>query len=426
MTTFHIRPQWFKNLTLYEVNVRQFTHEGTLCKFEEHLQRIKDLGFGIIWLMPVQPIGLINRKGTLGSYYSIRNYTEVDAAYGTLADFKRIVKKIHELGMFVIFDWVANHTSWDNVWTSTHPEYYSKDEHGNLMAPNPDWSDVAKLDFNCLSVYDAQIEAMKFWILEADIDGFRCDMAHLVPTDFWNKARLELNKLKPIFMLAESENLDLIEYAFDCQYSWKIHHLCNEIAHGTKSATDLREIITANFQDFPENSFPLLFTSNHDENSWSGSAVERLGCALEPLNVLIYTLIGMPLVYGGQETGLNKRLSFFEKDCFEWRWDKLIPFYQKLNALKFRNQALWTGESKLNLSFLNTSNQNEILAFNREKDNFKVLVILNLSAFNQSFKLYSYNNLGGYFDIFKNQQIEINNETQFDLKGWEYLVLEKV
>jgi len=418
-------PEWSKNKTLYEVNIRQYTPEGTFKAFEEHLPRIQDMGVGIIWFMPIQPIGQLNRKGTLGSYYSIRDYTAINEAFGTLNEFKELVKKIHEMGMYVILDWVANHTAWDHVWTVSHPEFYTKDQNGGFKSPIPEWSDVIDLDFGNRELRMQMIEAMKFWLQEADIDGFRCDMAHLVPTDLWNEVRPELDKVKQVFMLAESELRDLLVSAFDMIYNWRFYHTMNGIAHGEKNVHDLDQLLQNDIYNFPENAFQMFFTSNHDENSWNGSAIERLGIGLETYNVLIFTIAGLPLIYNGQEAGETKRLSFFEKDEITWKEDKLMPFYKKLIALKKRNSALWAGNFGGTFTRIDTSNNWAVLSFVRERDEDAVLVILNFSHYDQNVTLYGDVYTGIYSDVFSGEQVSFYESSSIFLRPWDYRVYEK-
>ncbi len=420
-----IPAEWTKNRSIYEVNIRQFTAEGTFAAFEKHLPRLKELGVGIIWFMPVQPIGKLNRKGNMGSYYSIQNYTAVNEDYGTLAEFKLLVKKIHDLGMFVLLDWVANHTAWDNVWTISHSEFYVKNEWGGFMQPNDDWTDVIQLNFNNIDLRRSMIEAMKFWISEADIDGFRCDMAHLIPTNFWNEARTELEKQKEIFMLAESQNRDLLDFAFDMEYTWDFFHTLNDVAHGHKNASHVSERFEWDIYQFPAHRYPLFFTSNHDENSWQGSSVERLGLALEAMNVLVFTVGGMPLIYNGQEAGLNKRLRFFEKDTIEWKDDKMFRFYQKLIDLRTRNKALWSGVYGGMVKRLETSDNSKLLAYERTKDNCNVLIICNLSYNDMEFTIDSNSVQGNYLNIMTGEKVLIESKIHIFLKGWEYRVYER-
>lgn len=416
--------EWTKNQTIYEVNLRQYTPSGTFKEFEEHLPRIKNLGVGILWFMPIQPIGEKNRKGTLGSYYSIKDYTAVNPMYGTLADFKNLVKKIHSMGMHVILDWVANHTAWDHRWTKEHPDFYIKDENGNFKPPVPEWEDVIDLDFSNQNLRRQMVEDMKYWLRECDIDGFRCDMAHLVPTDFWNDARPQLEAVKPVFMLAESELRELLYKAFDMIYNWNIHHTMNAIAKGEKSVHDLDNMLKREIYDFPEQAYQMLFTSNHDENSWQGSAMERLGIGLETFNVLAFTMHGMPLIYGGQEAAETRRIKFFDKDEIHWKDDKLYPFYQKLTTLKKRNEALWNGNFGGSFIRINSSNNWAVFAYLRKKDEKKVFVVLNLSHYEQHAVLHGDVYAGEYREVFTGKTEKFTGNNTIHLNPWGYKVFE--
>ncbi|MEZ5082497.1 MAG: alpha-amylase family glycosyl hydrolase [Bacteroidales bacterium] len=369
-------PKWVRGLSVYEVNLRQYTKEGTIRAFEDHLPRLKDLGVGILWFMPIQPIGKKNRKGTLGSYYSISNYIEVNPEFGSLEDFKSLVRKIHKLGMKIIIDWVANHTAWDHHWTKDHPEFYTKDESGHFKAPVEDWEDVIHLDYGNPALWDEMINQMSFWLKETDIDGFRCDMAHLVPTLFWNRVRRDLDRIKPVYMLAESQNHDLLEYAFDTIYNWKLLHAFNELATKKINAQELLDIVMNELKYIPAGASQLNFTSNHDENSWQGSAIERLHYYLEPLTVLTFLLPGLPLIYSGQEAGNHRRLKFFDKDEIEWKKDKMFGLYQIL-AGSIRSQNLDSNASQIRI--IKNDQPEEILSFERQEENARFLVFLNLS-----------------------------------------------
>jgi len=337
-------PDWAKSLTVYEVNLRQYTHEGTILEFRQHLPRLKELGIGILWFMPIQPIGIINRKGSLGSYYSIRDYCSIDPAFGTMEEFRELVDEIHNLGMYVILDWVANHTAWDHLWVNEHPGFHHRNEAGEVFPPFPDWSDVIGLDYTNPGMRKAMIDSMKFWLKNTGIDGFRCDMAHLVVTDFWEQARPALEKTRPgLYMLAETDHYDLLNKAFHSSYDWKVFHAMNEVAQGKISVHDLAHTIEDQLAWLPGQSSLLRFISNHDENSWQGSEIERLAYFLEPMAVLYFTLPGIPLVYSGQEAGNYRRLSFFEKDLIDWKDDKMFALYQKLIQLRKDHQALWSG-----------------------------------------------------------------------------------
>jgi glycosidase len=380
----HPHLAWTRSASIYEVNIRQYTPEGTFKAFEAHLPRLQKMGVKILWLMPVQPIGLKNRKGTLGSYYAIRDYTAVNPEFGTQADFNHMVKAAHRLGMKVILDWVANHTAWDHPWISAHPDWYKKDAKGELVSYNFDngreieyWTDVVGLDYRQPGVAEGMIAAMKHWVQTADIDGFRCDVASLVPTPFWLRARAELDQIKPMFMLAES-NDPTIHAAFDMTYDWKLLDIFADIATAKADASALKNWLKSGQAGFPADSYRMLFTSNHDVNSWRWSD-DLYGERFKAFAVLAATLPGMPLIYSGQESGLNKQIKFFEKDAIEWGTYKQAAFYSGLLALKSRHSALANGSAGGEVALLDTGND-KIFAFRREKGRDRVTVAVNLSG----------------------------------------------
>ena len=380
---------WAKNANIYEVNIRQFTREGTIPAFEKHLPRLKKMGVKILWLMPVQPIGAKNRKGTLGSYYSIRDYTAVNPEFGTMDDFKRLVRTAHGLGMKVILDWVANHTAWDHPWVTQHPDWYKRNAAGEIVSYNFEsggtveyWTDVVGLDYKQDALWSAMIDAMKFWVRETGIDGFRCDVAMLMPEPFWARARAELDAIKPMFMLAEAAEPGLHSRAFDVSYHWKLQELLVEIAKGKKTADDLRRYYENPDPAFGPDAWRMNFTSNHDINSWHGNDAENYGAGFEAFAVLAATLPGVPLVYGGQEGVLDKRIAFFEKDAIDWKGYKRAPLYRRLLTMKSRNPALWNGVAGGNLTFSETGSP-DVVAFTRTRGRHKVLVVANLSGATQ-------------------------------------------
>ena len=416
---------WSLNANIYEVNIRQYTPEGTFKAFQKHLGRLQKMGVDILWLMPINPIGKKNRKGTLGSYYAVQNYEAVNPNFGTMDDLKSLVKEAHAKGMHVILDWVANHTAWDNVWVKEHPDWYEKDKNGNFVSPY-DWTDVISLNYNNKEMRKAMINAMIYWVKNADVDGFRCDVAGMVPVDFWNTARTALDNVKPVFMLAEDEdNVALMKYAFDMNYTWKMLHLMNDIAKGKKKAADIWNYLKWNDETFSPDVYRMYFTSNHDENSWNGTALERLGDAFKVFTVFDYTIPGMPLTYSGQEAGNNKRLRFFEKDTINW--DKLpyAPFYTKLNYLKKTNPVLENGKEGGKLIPLSKGVNENIFAFYREKQGKQLVVILNLSNVAHKFTVNNEHIKGKYHNIFNNHDIVIHNSWDFKLPAWGYVVLEK-
>lgn len=415
-------PEWSKNSVLYEVNIRQYTPEGTFKAFESHLARLKELGVDILWIMPIHPISEKNRKGSLGSYYSVKDYKGINPEFGNLDDFKSLVNKAHELGFKVIIDWVANHTGWDNAWITEHKDWYTQDSLGNVIPPNPDWKDIADLNFDSKPMRHAMIDAMKYWVKETNIDGFRCDVAWGVPQDFWEAATASLDSIKPVYMLAEDEDHpDFLKKAFVSNYTWKLHHLMNEVAQGKKSAADIQKYYTDSVSKYAAGSFPMQFITNHDENSWAGSEYERMGEAVKTFATLTFTLEGIPLIYSGQEAGLKKRLLFFEKDTINWKNLEMQSFYQSLVKLKHGNEALWNGTSGGASNFLATNAPAKVLAFMREKDKNQVVAVFNFSAEPVEFTLQMPQD-GEFRDYFSGEMVKLVKESNLKLDKWGYKV----
>lgn len=372
-------PERAKDHVIYEVNIRQYTPEGTFNAFAAHLPRLEDLGVDILWIMPVQPIGEKNRKGGLGSYYSIRDYTAVNPEFGTLADLKSLIDEAHKRDMLVILDWVANHTAFDHPWTEKEG-YHTTDSLGNIIWPEgTDWTDVADLNYDNMNMQDDMIAALRYWVNEADVDGFRCDVAGFVPMDFWNRAKDSLDVDKDVFMLAEWDEPNMHEDAFHMTYGWGLHHYMNAVAKGEKNADSIVAFVNKDYERFPADAFRMNFTTNHDENSWNGTVFERFGDGHKAYAVLAFTIQGMPLVYSGQEAGLNKRLAFFEKDSIDWSDLKYQNFYKQLTLFKENNPALYSGEYGGKPVFLDVKNP-MVIAYQRERDGNQVQVIINLSS----------------------------------------------
>lgn len=421
-------PSWSQNAVLYEVNLRQYTPEGTINAFAQHLPRLKELGVDILWFMPVTPIGEVNRKGTFGSYYSVQDYTAINPEYGTLEDFKNMVNRAHELGMHVIIDWVANHTAWDHEWVKTNPGFYFKDDQGNFTPPhNTDWSDVVQLEYENRDLWDAMIGEMSWWLKEANIDGFRCDVAYLVPTDFWNLARERLESIKPVFMLAEADHPELQENAFNAGYSWTSHHAMNRIANRQDDVTALdKYFFDENMGNYPQGTYKIFFITNHDENSWQGSEFERMGDAVEAFAVLVHTAAGMPLIYNGQEAGLDKRLEFFEKDEIDWSNLEYQEFYKSLNDLKQSNKALWNGAEGGPMQRISTDNNVNVFSFMRRKGNDMVFVILNLSPEPRTVNVASGQAPRERLtELFSGETIHPDEDFSLEMEPWGYKVYYK-
>lgn len=408
-----------KGASIYEVNLRQYSEEGTFEAFAEHLPRLKELGVDVLWFMPIYPIGNDYRKGTLGSYYSVKNYREVNPEHGTMEDFKALVDQCHEMGFYVMLDWVANHTSWDNTLLKTHANWYTRDSSGNFQYPVRDWTDVADLDYEEDGLRAYMISSMQYWMLEANVDGFRCDVAEMVPNDFWMEAREALNEIGPNFMLAEGQDGEL-HPAFDMTYSWDFHHMMNDIYKGDRTAGDIEFFLEKEAKRLPEGAYRMHFITNHDENSWNGTVKERMGDGADAFAVLSVTMPGMPLVYSGQEAGLDKRLDFFEKDVIEWKKHPNTALYTSLLKMKEEVPAFAHGRFGANIEWIGTDNTN-IAAFTRGDG--EALVLINLSMEAQSGTLANGNANNSYSDWFSSKEVKIDNAKALNFAPWEYRVL---
>ncbi len=373
-------PDWTYNAVVYELNVRQYTPEGTFAAAAEHLPRLKELGVDIVWLMPIYPIGVKERKGTLGSYYAISDYCATNPEFGTLADFDAFVAKAHKLGLKVVLDWVANHTSPDALWINTKPlDWYVRDEQGNTIVQY-DWTDIAKLNYDNHDMRAEMEKAMRFWMARG-IDGFRCDMACEMPFDFWKSVIPSLRADYPqMYWLAEGEHAELHNGSFDASYAWELHHLLNAIARGEKGVAELKEYIAKDAANHPAEAFRLMFTSNHDENSWAGTEFERMGNAAKVMAVLTFTLPNsQPLIYTGQEMGWNKHFEFFEKDHIPaWEVNEYAEFYKSLTDLRHNNKALAAGERGGKIEYIEGVPEG-VFAFSRSVKGNKVTVYANLT-----------------------------------------------
>jgi len=416
---------WAKNANIYEVNVRQYMLEGTFNAFKAHLPRLKEMGVDILWLMPVNPIGEKNRKGSLGSYYSVKNYVGINPEFGNMEDFKNLVKEAHSLGMYLIIDWVANHTAWDHAWITDHPDWYAKDSSGQQPYAPFGWEDVAQLDYKNKDLRNAMTESLAFWVKEADIDGFRCDVASMVPTDFWDSSRRVLDQIKPVFMLAEAEKDSLLLNAFDMDYGWTMLSINNKIAKGKANANTLGQYFAKLDTTLPVGAIKMNFTTNHDENSWNGTVQDIYGEGTKTFAVLTATIPGMPLIYSGQEADYNHALLFFEKDPIVWGDYPMAGFFKTLLTLKHDNAALWNGLEGGTFRRIPSLADTAVFAFLREKDDKKVFVVLNLTGQIQKIKLDCDGFDGDYNDVFEGGQMNLPKEFARDLKPWEYLVYEK-
>ena len=418
-------PKWAYDATIYELNTRQATPEGTFAAAEALLPTLKDNGIDIIWVMPCQPIGVITRKGTLGSYYSIIDYCAINPEFGTREDFEHFLAKAHELGFKVILDWVANHTAPDSEWTKNDGWHY-RDSLGNLMVQY-DWTDISKLNYDNQDMRAEMLKSMRWWVDTIGIDGFRCDVAAEVPTDFWNWAYEDIRKDHPkLFALAEAESPEnkLCDEAFDMYYGWTLHSLMNNVAQGQSSVEDLWNYFAQADKDFPDYAIRMNFTSNHDENSWHGTEFERMGDASDAMAVFTYVIPGMPLIYTGQEYANNHRLEFFEKDVIDRNEDAhQFAMYQRLNQLRKENKALWSEEKGAPMVRIEADND-KIFALARPLEDNTLLAVFNFSPEEQTVTLQTGKYQGNYCCLC-GHQVEIGEQTTLTLKPWAFKIWTK-
>ncbi len=462
-----IHPEWTKDAVIYEVNIGQYTQEGTFKAFAEHLPRLQKMGIDIIWLMPIFPVGELNRKATqtllieeikdpterakyLGSYYSTKDYLSVNPDFGTLDDFKALVTKVHELGMHVILDIAVNHTAWDHEWVTTKPEYYTHVK-ADTIPWNPDWMqqhqeyykrllklgmtypidpnetdwwDVADLNYSNPELRKELKSTFKYWVSGMDIDGYRCDVAGSVPCDFWNGIRVALDSIKPVFMLAEDEaDRCLVEKAFDMNYAWELHHIMNEIAQTNKTVEDLKDYFTRMDSIYDPDIYRMNFITNHDENSWNGTEFERMGEAVEALSMLTFTLPGMPLIYTGQEIGWDRKLLFFEKDEVLWTENRWEQFYTDMIRVKKEHSVFWNGTQGGSFIMLPVFESKNVFAFERSNDKETFVVLANLSNEEVEFQLDNTFLKREFVDIFSDEKINLTEIVT--LKNYGYKILKE-
>ena len=434
-----VHPNWAQNAVVYEVNVRQFSESGKLSGVSDRLQFLKDLGVDVLWFMPLHPIGEENRKGTLGSYYSVKDYKAFNPEFGTELEFQLFVKKAHELGFKVIIDWVANHTAWDHAWIKQHPDWYERDAAGKIQTPF-DWTDVAKLNYASKPMRAAMTDAMKHWVSKYDIDGFRCDVAFLVPVDFWNENRKALEKIKPMYMLAEMEaNNDINKTpaayyasAFNASYAWTFMGASADLVAGKKSMNEFKSIMQKNYAELPASMHKMFFLTNHDENTWNATIQERYGENWKAIAALVYTLPqSLPLMYTGEEAGLERRLKFFEKDpvkVTEWSDTSRYAFYRNLIQLHHKHPALKNNQagSKFEEYNLIEENTGKVYAYKRSFGASEVIVIINLAEeFSQinieGLKL----DVNNYQSITSSQIAEFRLNDQIAMPPYSFLILHK-
>ena len=438
-----VNDEMLETAIIYEANIRQYSSEGTFNAFTKDIPELKQLGVKVIWLMPIFPISETKRKATggdfasliedeaerekmLGSYYAVSDFTEVNPEFGTKEDFRALLKTAHDNDMYVILDWVPNHTGWDHVWIKNHPEFYTKNAKGEITDPlNEDgepvgWADVADLDYSNENLRNEMISDMKYWLSEEGVDGFRCDVAGSVPLDFWEQAIPQLRDTKEVFMLAEAWEPELLKAnLFDMAYAWDGHHMMNAIASGEKDASAFKDYISKVETDYEDNDILMNFVTNHDENSWNGTIKERMGSNASAMTALSYTMPGMPLIYSGQEYDLDHRLKFFEKDSIPKTKANMWPMLEKLGQLKTENKALHGGKDAAKISILETSKPNAIIAFKREKAEDQLVYLANVSNNPITFTVQLE---GVYVDEMTGKEITLVKDQEHTLKGNQYVI----
>jgi len=408
---------------MYQINTRQFTPEGTFSAATGRLPRLRELGVDIIYLMPIHEIGAVNRKGGLGSPYSVRDYYSVNSEFGTAEDFRRFVAAVHASGMHVIIDWVGNHTAWDNPLAAEHPEWYLRDWKGRFR-PTPwrDWPDVIDLDYRSSDLRRYMADALVYWVREFDIDGYRCDVAGLIPTDFWDAVRRRLEEVKPVFMLAEWDARDLHEEAFDLSYAWSWFDAMKMAVREAPNLDALYMYYSRNETAFPADGMRMLFVSNHDKNAWEGTEFEIFGKGVGAAIVLSFVSKGMPLIYNGQEAGNSRRLAFFEKDPIEWRDHPHSDLYRRLIRLKKNNPALWNGQWGANMEHVPNTVPRSVLSFVRMTGKAKVFAVFNLSDREESVAFTDGPFHGRYREYFTGERVEFPGTPGVDLTPWGYKI----
>jgi glycosidase len=421
-------PEWAKDAVIYQINTRQFTPDGTFSAAQAQLPRLKALGVDILWLMPIHPIGVEHRKGPLGSPYSVRDYFGVNPEFGTEADLRAFVVAAHAQGMKVILDWVPNHSAWDNPLRTEHPDWYKRDWKGDFR-PTPwwDWSDIIELDYSQPGLRAYMQAALRYWVVDVGIDGFRMDVAGFVPLDFWEQVRRELDAVRSaaqggVFLLAEWESRDLHDHAFDASYAWSWYDAVHRIAQGKADTNALHVYYSWNENFWPAHALRMTFTSNHDKNSWEGTEFEAFGEALPAAMVLSFVGEGIPLIYNGQEAAYDKRLEFFERDPIVWREHPMADFYRRLIDLRTANTALHAGRWGARMVHVPSDQQGKVLSFVRQNGRDKVFAVFNFSAEAQTVHFHDGPQAGDYTDWERGERVNVREGEPMTLPAWGWKV----
>nr|CAA9249722.1 GH13 / GH13_38 / GH13_36 / GH13_17 / GH13_ 20 / GH13_30 / GH13_23 / GH13_16 / GH13_4 / GH13_2 [uncultured Armatimonadetes bacterium] len=423
-------PRWARNLPVYEVNpdVYRFPKGAALREYEkQHLPVLKEMGVGFVWFMPLHPRG---RKKGFGSPYAVRDYRDINPDLGTKDDFRRLVGRAHALGLRVLMDWVPNHTAWDNPMIETHPEFYAKNDKGEIVQAGP-WADVAQLDYGKPGkwnrpLWDRMRDDMAFWVREFDVDGFRCDVAGRggkVPVEFWRWLRPQLDAVRPVFLLAEADDAYL-HPALDMTYSWNLPPVLWDVCAGRKPATAIDDELRKEAGTYPAGAIRMRFLDNHDWHGhadwgWgNGPAIDMRGGMpqVAPLMVLCTTLPGKPLLYNGQEMGFAKTDP--PREAAERRRSPVWPFYRRLLELYRSRPAIFEG----GFSKVASGQDDRIYAFVRRRGRERVLVAVNLSDRAQTATLGDASLSGGYRDWFGGRDVTLGATPSLDLEAWGYRV----
>jgi glycosidase len=417
-------PEWARNAAIYQINTRQFTPEGTFEAARAELPRLAEMGIDIVWLMPIHPIGEAERKGSLGSPYAVRDFYGVNPEFGTLEDLRAFIADAHALDMHVILDWVANHSAWDNPLVTEHPDWYTRDANGEMQfPPGTDWSDVVDFNYDSPELRQYMTEVMAWWVQDVGVDGFRADVAGMVPIDFWQTLRSQLDEIKPTFMLAEWETRDHHDGAFSATYAWSWNNTMHDIAMGDADVGGLRGYYFYDQDNtWPADAYRLTYTANHDQNAWVATQFDRWGEALEAVFVLSVVGEGMPMVYNGQEAGNPKMLEFFERDPIEWRDHPLNDHFTRLFGLLEVNSAIWHGEAGGQMVDISNSNPDDVFSFVRANGDDAVFAVFNFSAEAQSVNFEGDVHGGGWSDFSTGETASFDADTTLDIEPWGWRV----
>ncbi|MEM7664877.1 MAG: alpha-amylase family glycosyl hydrolase [Pseudomonadota bacterium] len=421
-------PDWTADAVIYQMNTRQFSPEGTFAAAQQQLPRLADMGVDIIWLMPIHPIGEEKRKGEMGSPYAVKDYRAVNPDLGTEEEFRAFVDEAHRLGLKVILDWVANHSAWDNPLTSEHPDWYLKTPEGEMMPPEgTDWSDVVDFDYSNPDMRRYMTESLTYWVREFDIDGYRADVAGYVPLDFWETARAKLEAVKPVFMLAEWETRDLHAKAFNATYAWGWKEAMQKLVADGSGAGPMRGYYAGQQTTWPSAAYRMVYTDNHDQNSWDGVASEIYGPAYEAAIALSFVGPGMPLIYNGQEADLDRQLEFFTKDEIEWKEGRYAALFRKLIALRTEEQALWNGSDGAPMVEVPSNASADVLSFVRGDAGERVFAVFNLSPRAQTVDFELARHHGDYADAMSGDVVRFDTGSKaLDLAPWGYRIFREV